>query len=79
MKNDIPRRVFLAFKYYEFQSMSKDINAWNTKYKNSDPPSHSTIKNTVSHFEKIGLVPPKRKIPSSKPEAAKIELENMVT
>ena len=80
MKYDILQRVFLVSKYYEFKSMSKVINAWNTKYKNSDPPSHSTILNIVSNFEKTGsvaYVPPKRKIPSPKREAAKIELENM--
>ena len=62
--------------------MSKVINAWNTKYKNSDPPNHSTIKYIVSYFKKTGsvaYVPSKRKIPSPKREAAKIELEKMVS
>ena len=80
MKYDIPRPLFLVSEHYEFKSKSKVINAWNTKYKNSDPPSHSTIKNIVLNFEKTGsvaYVPPKRKIPSPKREAAKIELENM--
>ena len=45
MKYDIPKRVISVSKYYEFNSM-------NAKYKNSDPPSHSTIKNIVSNFEK---------------------------
>ena len=74
--------MFLVSKYYEFKSMSKVINAWNAKNKNSDPPSHWSIKNIVSYFEKTGsvvYVPPKRKIPSPKREAAKIELEKMVS
>ena len=52
MKYDIPQRVFLVSEYYEFKSMSNVINAWNTNYKNSDPPSRSTIKNIFSNFEK---------------------------
>ena len=48
MKYDIPQPLFLVSKYYEFKSMPKVINAWNTKYKDSDPPSHSTIKNIAS-------------------------------
>jgi hypothetical protein len=81
MKYDTPQRVFLVSMYYQFRCMSKVINAWNTKYKNSDPPSHSTIKNIVSNFEKTGSVahvPPKCKMPSPKREAAKIELQKMV-
>jgi hypothetical protein len=72
----------LVSKYYELKHISLVIKAWNTQFKNTTAPSHSTIKNIISNFEKTGsvaCVAPKPKNPSPTREAAKIELEKLVS
>ena len=81
MKYDLPRRIFLLKKYYEFSSIKAIQRAFCVKFKGKIAPSYSVIKNIVSVFEKTGSVspmPPKHKAPSQKREQTKIKLETMV-
>ena len=81
MKYDLPRRIFLLKKYYEFSSIKAIQRAFCVEFKEKIAPSYSVIKNIVSVFEKTGSVspmPPKHKAPSQKREQTKIKLETMV-
>jgi AraC-like DNA-binding protein len=82
MKYDIPQRVFLVKKYYESKSITSVQRNFRTKYPKEDSPSHRTILNIVSNFEKYGSVahvPPKRKDTDQKREEAKNQLEKLVS
>ena len=52
MKYDIKKRIFLVKKYYELKSCSLVQRAFRTNYKNESVPSHTTITNLISVFEK---------------------------
>ena len=82
MKYDIPERIFLVKKFYELKHISSVQRAYRTKYKNQTAPTHSTIKNIISRFEKTGsvkLVTGNQKEPSDKRKEAKIRVENVIS
>lgn len=82
MKYNIAERVFLVKKFYEFKQIILVQRAWKSEFSKPDAPSRSVIMNIISNFEKtgsVGHVPPKPKNPSEKREAAKIQVENMVS
>ena len=82
MKYNIAERVFLVKKFYEFKQIILVQSAWKSEFSKPDAPSRSVIMNIISNFEKtgsVGHVPPKPKNPSEKREAAKIQVENMVS
>jgi len=81
MKYDIKKRIFLVKKYYELKSCSLVQRAFRTNYKNESVPSHTTITNLISVFEKTGSVAfmsNKRKNPSEKRIVAQDQLNSMI-
>ena len=82
-KNEIryKKRIFLVKKYYELKSCSLVQRAFRTNYKNESVPSHTTITNLISVFEKTGSVAfmsIKRKNPSEKRIVAQDQLNSMI-
>ena len=81
MKYNIQERVFLVKKFYELKNISMVQIAWRSNFKTKTAPSDTAIKNIVTNFETRGSVshvPPIRKNPSQKREAAKNELQKIV-
>lgn len=81
MKYNISQRVFLVKMFYELKEICSVQRCFRQKYPKISTPSHTTIKNIVSNFEKygsVGHVAPKPKNPGQKRENAKNQLENLV-
>jgi hypothetical protein len=58
MKYDIAKRVYLVKKIYELKEISLVQRSFRSEYPNQGSPSHSTINNLISNFEKTGTVTP---------------------
>jgi hypothetical protein len=82
IKYDIPKRVFLVKKNYELKEISLVQRSFRSEYPNQGTPSHFTINNLISNFEKTGTVTPllrKRKNIVQKREKTKKDLKKLVS
>ncbi len=59
MKYGIPKRVFLVKKFFDLKKISLVQRSFRSEYPNQGTPSHTTINNLISYFEKTGTVTPK--------------------
>jgi hypothetical protein len=79
---DLPKRIFIVKKWYEFQSYAPVQSAYRVEFNSKTSPDHKTITNIIKLFEKNGSVIPmrsKNKEPSQKRQIAKNSLENLIT
>jgi hypothetical protein len=82
MKYDIQRRVFLVKKYYELSKIVSIQRAFRAEYPKKGTPTHYTMENIVSYFEKYGSVlhvASIQKKSKQKRERAKKELKKLVS